>query len=69
MAKAIAAYVSGRGQLVVPVEEFRARVLALPAFPEGGLPDPEDVPDPRVPPQEEEEEEEEQEEEEEEVPA
>lgn len=42
LAKAIAAYVSGRGRMVVPVEEFRERALGLAAVPVGGLPDPEE---------------------------
>ena len=52
MAKAIAAYVSGRGRMVMPVEEFRERALGLPAVPEGGLPDPEAFEEPPTAPAE-----------------
>lgn len=46
MARAIATYLEGQGELLVPVGEFRERYLGLPALPEGGLPhEPLDEPD------------------------
>ena len=38
MGRAVAAYIAGQGELVVPVGEFRERYLGLPAVPDGGLP-------------------------------
>jgi hypothetical protein len=39
MARAVATYVEGQGELVVPVGEFRERALGLPAMPLGGFPE------------------------------
>lgn len=39
MGRAIAAYIDGQGELVVPVGEFRERYLGLEASPEGGFPE------------------------------
>ena len=53
MGRALAAYIAGQGELVVPVGEFRERYLGLEAIPEGGFPEeeldreePEDEPPP-----------------------
>jgi hypothetical protein len=53
MGRALAAYIAGQGELVVPVGEFRERYLGLEAMPEGGFPEeeldreePEDEPPP-----------------------
>jgi hypothetical protein len=39
MGRALAAYIAGQGELVVPVGEFRERYLGLEAIPEGGFPE------------------------------